>query len=273
MIVSTLKSSIRNHLSEARFKFLRGYYWAFRNVFLTVYRKIIQAFYSKDKFYINIGGGLHFKFGWRTLDYHSSAYPYNSGMLDYNFNLQLTHRDKNPIPIKSNSTDLIFSSHTMEHITIDAVTECFYEFHRMLKEGGIFRLIVPDVNLALKAYRNKDSNFFKLCNYNYTELETGLLEYFSCNPKNSIDVSPKAIKIDMETLQPNEFLQKYQTTEIAPNHDYSQHVTWLNFERIKKLGIEAGFSGGNIHLSHYKKKDTMDPKNKHLSVFVEMVNP
>ena len=111
-------------------------YWSLRNIFFSIARKILQYSYDTNNICVDIGGGLSPKRGWKVLDYGSNAYPHGKSMLDYNFDLQSTNRVSGPLPIETNSVNFLFSSHCLEHITISAVRECFYEFYRILKKGG-----------------------------------------------------------------------------------------------------------------------------------------
>lgn len=63
----------------------------------------------------------------------------------------------NGIPLHDRSADIVFSSHFLEHLTktdgLDFLSECY----RILKPGGIFRLLTPDLDIAFEMFKNKDS--------------------------------------------------------------------------------------------------------------------
>ena len=50
------------------------------------------------------------------------------------------------------SIDLIYSSHTIEYFDRFEVTEVLAEWYRVLREGGILRLAVPDFEALVKVY-------------------------------------------------------------------------------------------------------------------------
>ncbi len=58
----------------------------------------------------------------------------------------------------NNYADLIYASHVLEHISYRKVFEVLGEWHRVLKEGGVLRLAVPDFDKLIKVYsaENKD---------------------------------------------------------------------------------------------------------------------
>ncbi len=57
------------------------------------------------------------------------------------------------IPLPSNSMRGIFTEHTLEHFTWQEGIRVFLpECFRILKEGGVIRITVPDAELSLRAY-------------------------------------------------------------------------------------------------------------------------
>ena len=257
------------------FRLLRDPYWHVRNLYLVIVRKVIQQTYDADNVCINVGGGLHVRKGWKVLDYSSGAYPYSGHGLDFNVNLQTVDRKTNPLPIKSGSVRCLLSSHCLEHVTIDRVQECFYEFHRILTTNGVFRLVVPDVDLAFMAWEKKDAAFFGLSGVSRGALDLAMLKYFSNSA--SKNYHRETVAGDLARLGRDDFLQKYETRKISPDHDFSQHVTWFNWTRIKNLACSAGFADNNVSRSAFGQsefpmlRDDMDNRNVPLSIFVEMV--
>lgn len=66
----------------------------------------------------------------------------------------------NPLPYKDESLDAIFSSHVFEHLFLDEVTPLINECYRVLKKGGICRVIVPDLEKIILLYNNEDPRKF-----------------------------------------------------------------------------------------------------------------
>lgn len=50
------------------------------------------------------------------------------------------------IPLPSNSVDLIYSRHTLEHLTYPELMNHLHECNRVLKPGGIIRMVVPELD-------------------------------------------------------------------------------------------------------------------------------
>jgi len=59
------------------------------------------------------------------------------------------------IPLPNNHVELIFSRGTMEHLKYSELINCFIENYRILKKGGVVRMLVPDFDLMIQKYINK----------------------------------------------------------------------------------------------------------------------
>jgi len=96
---------------------------------------------------LNIGAGNWALEGWATLDNpHLLHAHYPTPDID----LDLT--TKKPILLEDNSVFLVFCSHLIEHLFPDQVQYLFEEVHRILKPGGIFRVICPNMNYYIREY-------------------------------------------------------------------------------------------------------------------------
>ena len=61
--------------------------------------------------------------------------------------------------IESNSIDLIYSSHVLEHFKRDRLPAVLTEWNRILKVGGVLRIAVPDFEAIVDVYNKyKDLN-------------------------------------------------------------------------------------------------------------------
>lgn len=60
------------------------------------------------------------------------------------------------LPFDSNSCDAIFASHVLEHLALDDFRIALRSSFDLLKPGGVFRLVVPDLRVLAKTYL--DSN-------------------------------------------------------------------------------------------------------------------
>jgi len=56
------------------------------------------------------------------------------------------------LPIKNSSCDGLYCSHVLEHLTLDDFRIALQNSYRILKVGGIFRCVVPDLESAMRNY-------------------------------------------------------------------------------------------------------------------------
>jgi ubiquinone/menaquinone biosynthesis C-methylase UbiE len=64
----------------------------------------------------------------------------------------LIHDLTKPFPWANDSVDVLYSSHTLEHMSRDQGHEFLRQCHRVLKPGGVIRIVVPDLSCVVKRY-------------------------------------------------------------------------------------------------------------------------
>ena len=99
---------------------------------------------------VNLGASpIWEKGGWHTLDHklEKSSGPLIAG-------------DAENMDIPSSSCDVVFCSHMFEHIPHVKLPRVIAEINRILRPGGILRILTPDLEKITKAYVSKDSAFF-----------------------------------------------------------------------------------------------------------------
>ena len=91
---------------------------------------------------VNLACGTVFVSGhnWINLDYVSSSPAVQQANL------------LSRLPIGDNSADLVYSSHFLEHIPHDKVDSFLLECWRILKPGGVLRLVVPELENLCRTY-------------------------------------------------------------------------------------------------------------------------
>tara|TARA_B100000686_G_C16735763_1_gene943488 strand:- start:411 stop:620 length:210 start_codon:yes stop_codon:yes gene_type:complete len=68
----------------------------------------------------------------------------------------MNFRDFTPLPFKNDSQGAVYSSHAMEHISVDRVEFLLKESYRVLNKGGYIRIEVPDAEKLISSYKNND---------------------------------------------------------------------------------------------------------------------
>jgi len=64
----------------------------------------------------------------------------------------IVHNLAKGIPFPSNSVDVVYHSHFLEHLDRDMAKVFLLEIKRVLKHNGIQRIVVPDLEKACRAY-------------------------------------------------------------------------------------------------------------------------
>ena len=134
--------------------------------------------------YINIGCGPKYVDGMINVD--GNIFCRKDIWLDVSLGL----------PFPSSSLKGIYASHILEHFDGKRVRKLLSEFHRVLKQDGAVRLVVPSLEYAIRAYQDKDLiklpewpdkydspggrfNNFMLCrNQHFMMFDFGLIEEF-----------------------------------------------------------------------------------------------
>jgi predicted SAM-dependent methyltransferase len=94
----------------------------------------------------------------RTLDYlnigcNKKVFSHTIN-LDYSWfpGIDLTMDMRKRLPISDSRLRGIYCEHVIEHLPFDVIPFCFSEWRRVLRPGGVVRVIVPDAELYLQTY-------------------------------------------------------------------------------------------------------------------------
>jgi len=199
--------------------------------------------------YLNIGGGNfnHRDDGWANLDYPFDKYSYkrDASCIDIKHNLMLPGQ----LPIKDCTYEVVYCSHTLEHLTAEAAVNVFKEAHRILIPGGIFRVCVPDAYLLYDYLVNPQNHELKLfdiwieknrktdCQRFLDAVCTPLVEIISDGQLIEMykTKSKKAFFVGLEGLVPKKSMEEQ---EDKPGN----HLSWWHSTKIEVLMSGAGFS-------------------------------
>jgi SAM-dependent methyltransferase len=67
---------------------------------------------------------------------------------------------RNGLPFPDNHFDYIVSIHVLPELSYRELDPALHELRRVLKPNGVLRLSLPDMDLAINAYRSKDVDYF-----------------------------------------------------------------------------------------------------------------
>lgn len=135
------------------------------------------------------------------------------------------------IPLPDNSVDLIFSRHTVEHLTYSQLKNHFLECNRLIKVDGLIRMCLPDFDLFIKDYINK--------------------KY----------IPNKELMDETSMVGPNEnFTDSFINRMLYPDHYYLH-----NYDTLSRILIKCGFSEIEKRLPGDSKIDDKEIQNSLLS--------
>ncbi len=237
--------------------------------------------YMKGSKFLNFGSGAFNHKRWQNFDYPGISEYYKNllGKIGKDYIPIDLNKDKLKIPFDNNSVELIYFSHVLEHLNKKKGIHLFKEFNRILKPGGIVRVVLPhtDKTIFFSSLIDKQQNI----NNSEKELSTSSsishTFYQVANLSNS-----ELLKISRE----NDFkLEKIESKllDINPklgifdpqNPDF--HISYWNEERIIKLSEETGFSKiypllrGHTFADPFKNLCTFDISEPHLSMYFELI--
>lgn len=89
---------------------------------------------------LNIGCGASFHHDWVNIDFHD----HGGAVLAYDLRLG--------IPFPDATADVIYHSHVLERFTRESGTHFLTECFRVLRPGGLLRIVVPDLENIVRAY-------------------------------------------------------------------------------------------------------------------------
>lgn len=112
---------------------------------------------------LNLGCGFQTPDGWINVDYAFGARLSKLFLLRvlndrFKFfggrwsRMVYIHNLSKRLPWPDNSIDVIYTSHTLEHFTKNDGYRFLLECHRVLRKGGIIRVVVPDLSVIIKKY-------------------------------------------------------------------------------------------------------------------------
>lgn len=243
--------------------------------------------------YFNIGSGSFFHPLWTNIDFVSDHY----GPIQRN----VVHHDLmslQPLPIVSASADVIYTSHTIEHVKDRAVARLFEEAFRCLKPGGIFRVTTgPDADTDFGAMMRGDEDWFY---WNAWYSTRGTYEHMYHSPANSVSLEERWLEHVASQLAPNNLSKSRKFTapmirevvesmhmeqaldyftnlcEFDPNRP-GNHVSWWNASKIKRFMRDAGFatvyrSGfGQSQSPIMRQSKLFDHTHPQISIYIEAV--
>jgi len=182
-------------------------------------------------------------------------------------------------PFEKDSVDYIYAEQFVEHLEWNDGYKFLQNCFKILKDGGILRLVLPDYNKIFQKYLDNDNEFFKIF---YDELNNGDLPYYSMvyndperikeerkeNPPPAWHLSSKLEDRKRLALR----LRYYEyNIEIVDwfCRQYFEHKNLLDYESLKGYLMNIGFS--EVYQTEIKDIDSHAPSRITSSLYIEGV--
>jgi predicted SAM-dependent methyltransferase len=120
-----------------------------------------NKYFMNDKVYVQFGAGTESIPGFLSFDSSPTLYiqrlPIIGSLLKNKLNCifddEILFGDiVKGLPLPKNSVDVVFSSHVLEHLALVDFFKAIENVKKILKTGGVFRLIVPNFRFEVETY-------------------------------------------------------------------------------------------------------------------------
>lgn len=232
LLPNSLKIWLKELFKNPFMKALLSVFFELRMLLTTLMGKLAFARLStRSNIKLHLGCGYDVREGWVNIDMVKSSGAKLGGNRVF-----IAYDLRRNIPLKDQSCVYIYSSHFWEHLDYMTGFKMMQESHRVLAEGGTFRIVLPDFEHVFKAYVNQDSAFFD-----------------GIATKALINVA------GAETILDYVHYSVYQ---------YGEHVCLYDTERVCKMLTQAGFK--NVRPVTFDPNVDIDlPLRRRYSLYVE----
>ncbi len=251
--------------------------------------------------FYNVGAGSFSHPCWTNIDWRTDWYAHQQDDTDAGAFINYDLLSLEPVPVEDNTAQVIYSSHTVEHITDEAAAFLLKECHRMLRPGGIVRLTMPNIELDYRAYLAGDRNYFywtkmysierewKRARYagplSEASIQQLFLHHFAASaseihadgaPERISDQEIDRIFADMPFEQALDYCVSKCSLEVQRKYP-GNHINWWTpekaFRSLNAAGFEAVYQSGYGQSQSPVLRDTKLFDNTHpkLSMYVEAV--
>lgn len=151
--------------------------------------------------------------------------------------------DASNIDLPDGACDVVFCSHVFEHIPHTRLPIIVSEINRVLKPGGIFRVLTPDLHIVTTAYVNRDEGFFREAKDEDESLRTdlgygGMLLNFIVSPGQDTALFDRSLK---------EFIAGYA------------HLYCYDYEMLSTILDKLGFTSQRANFCESEVEEMKEP--------------
>ncbi len=185
----------------------------------------------------------------------------------------LVHNLAKGIPFPNQSADAIYHSHLLEHLDREVARSFLVENFRVLKGGGIIRIVVPDFEMAVREYlANLDaSEHQEECRASHGIFLEGLLEQSVRREAAGTQQQPRLRRF-IENALLGDARARGETHQWAYDHVYlSSLLLDIGFQGIQRRSFDTSGIPGWAHLG--LDRDSQGDVYKPKSLYLEASRP
>lgn len=261
---------------------------------IALYQRLCSPETLQRKPFYNVGAGSFHHPYWTNIDYVSDWYEH--------VQQDVLHHDLmalKPLPIEDGTAKIIYTSHTIEHVSNEAVMNLFKSAYKALNKGGILRVTTgPDAETDFRALMADDPDWFYWdedyakpgeyeaiyrCPATEQTLEERWLHHVASElAQNDISPSKKKfsgpeIRAKIDELGFPAVLDYFaDLCEFNPERP-GNHISWWSHTKLIDYMKEAGFetvyrSGHHQSASPLMRRSPLfDSTHPQISIYVEAV--
>ncbi len=174
---------------------------------------------------LNLGCGHKYHPDWINVNFYKSGKEV------------IVHDLNKKFPWEDESFDMVYHSHVLEHFPKKQAIFFLQECRRVLKQGGILRIVIPDLEQIVREYLKylelaKQGNITAKERYNWIVYELldqlsrnysggGMLEYWRQNPLPAKDYIIERLGSEVKN-----FLDQLEKESKHSNHPLNQPKSW-----------------------------------------------
>lgn len=233
---------------------------------------------------IVIGGGdREYDPDWHNIEFVTQGYADKYTALVRSIDIPHDLTSGKPFAIRDGSILAAYSSHVFEHLKDEHIRFILRDSHRVLAPGGYLRVSCPDIDLYVRAFLEKDLEFFHYRDHpHYAKLGISdsvvgmFLDVFATRLGEQLRKhSYEEVRSAMDSLGVEQSIEHYCS---QADYDYAKshyHVNWFNPSKLMSMLREAGFREiyesalGQSHCPAMRDLTTFDMGDPKISMFVE----
>lgn len=233
---------------------------------------------------IIIGGGdRNYGPDWHNIEYVTDGFADKYKTLKQNIDISHDLTAYKPFPIQDESILAAYSSHVIEHLKEEHIRFILQDTYRILKPGGYFRISCPNMDLYIRAFLEKDMDFFHYRNHpHYVKLGISdsiagmFLDVFATQlGERSRHYTYEEVRSTIERLGVEQAIEHYCKQADYGYEKSHYHVNWFSPAKLMGMLREVGFGSvyqsalGQSYCPEMRDLTVFDMGDPKISLFVE----